>query len=502
MPRSILTGRNGAFFILIVILLAFAPVPFGSNRPFMWSVNALVVGTMAFFYIGMLAGRPDEMRLPLRSFFWPAVFASVSLLWMVVQILPMPFEPFAPWAWTDAATSLQVSLWPRLSLDPSATATMIVSYLTYGLLFFMVAQICVNEMRTHRFMQAILAIITAHAGIGIIMLLQMGDTMLFWKKWAYLGFATGFFVNRNSFATFLAFGLAIGSTLLVNAVLPWHRNRQNRPLREVFRIDNALISVAGYGTAIAVIGSALLLTQSRMSVPLGAIALLLPSILAVIRAPGRRSRGLGIILGLLIVAVLVGLLSGGGLAERFDSTEAQQDQRWPLFEQTLGMIAHRPLAGFGGGSFADAFAIYHHLPLSSDRVWDRAHNLYLELFADLGVFALGVMAAVVYVLWRIGQSLRRVTSIAPVAAITVGLVAIVHSLVDFSLQIQSIEFIFVAVLAAGFAQALEAMARRSAPAEEVVQPREARPSEAGPFGNATPGPAGPFGNLSGFANAR
>lgn len=482
MRRSSLAGLHGIIFVLIVLLLLLAPIPVGSNRPFFWEANAFAVAAMAFVYLGGVARQPDRLRLPLAEFRWPLILGLLSAAWMLVQVIPLPVELFGPRVWTDAGVALDANVWRRISLDTAATSLMLLNYITYGFLFFLCAQITVNDVRAHRFMQALFAIITAHAGIGIFLLFQLGDTLLFLPKWSYQGFATGFFVNRNSFATFLAFGLAIGSSLLVNAIIPRQRGGQNRPLREIFRLDNALIAVAGYGAGLAVIGSALVLSASRMGAFVGMIGLVMPILLGVIRAPGRRRSALAIVLVILLVAVLVLLLSGGALTERFGSQEAQQDLRWPLFVQTIGMILHRPFSGFGGGTFEDAFAIYHRLPLSADVVWDRAHNLYLELFADLGVFALGVLAACAYVVWRIARGLhQRTPSAAPVAAITVATIAAVHSLVDFSLQIQAVVFVFVAVLAAGYAQVVGDYDADRQARPEVARPRPAIAGEAGPF---------------------
>ena len=482
MRRSSLAGLHGIIFVLLVLLLLLAPVPVGSNRPFFWEANAVAVSAMAFVYLSSVARQPDRLRLPLAEFKWPLILGLLSTVWMLVQIVPLPVELFAPQIWTDAGIALEADVWRRISLDTAATSLMLLNYITYGFLFFLCAQITVNDVRAHRFMQALFAIITVHAGVGIFLLFQLGDTLLFLPKWTYQGVATGFFVNRNSFATFLAFGLAIGSSLLVNAIIPRQRGGQNRPLREIFRLDNALIAVAGYGAGLAVIGSALVLSASRMGAFVGLIGLIMPVLLGVVRAPSRRRSGLAIVVVILLVVLLLLLLSGGALTERFGSQEAQQDLRWPLFVQTIGMILHRPFSGFGGGTFEDAFAIYRRLPLSADVVWDRAHNLYLELFADLGVFALGVLAASGYVIWRIARGLyRRTPSAAPVAAVTVATIAAVHSLVDFSLQIQAVVFIFVAVLAAGYAQEVGDYDADAQERLEVARPPPAKAGEAGPF---------------------
>jgi len=434
-------------------MLAIVPMPVGSNRPFFWDVNAVWIGLLAFFHLSYLASDPGRLRVSLSALRWPGLFMLAAVIFMAIQIMPLPVE-LSPQIWTEAGAALGMDLPARISLDPAATMAMLVSYLAYALLFFMTAQVSVNPRRVQRLLQGVFWIIVAHAALGILFLFQLGDSLFFLPKWTYHGFATGFFVNRNSYATFLAFGLAIGSALLADAIVPKPRRQdQNRPAREIVRIDQIGIAVATYGAGLAIIGSSLMLTGSRMGALVGAIGLFMPAIFAATRLK-RRVTIVALVLGLVLVVLSIFILSGGALTERFASQEATQDARWLLFKQTLAMIGHRPVTGFGGGAFEDAFAIYHHLPLSADVVWDRAHNLYLELFADLGIFALCPIIAVGLILWQTIRGLRHAENrVAPIIAITVVVVAGVHSLVDFSLQIQAIELYFVVLLAAGFAQA-------------------------------------------------
>jgi len=437
---------------ILWIMLALVPMPVGSNRPFFWDVNAAWIGLLAFFHLGYLASDPSRLRVSLSALRWPGLLMLAAMLFMVIQVMPLPFE-LSPQIWTEAGAALGMSLTRRISLDPAATIAMLVSYLAYALLFFMTAQVSVNPRRVQRLLQGLFWIIVAHAALGVLFLFQLGDSLFFLPKWTYHGFATGFFVNRNSFATFLAFGLAIGSALLADAVVPKPRRQdQNRPAREIVRLDQIGIALGIYGAGLATIGSSLMLTGSRMGALVGAIGLFAPAIFAATRLK-RRLTFAGLIVGLILIVTLIFIMSGGALTERFASQEASQDARWLLFKQTLEMIRHRPLTGFGGGAFEDAFAIYHHLPLNADVVWDRAHNLYLELFADLGIFALCPIISVGLVLWQTMRGLRHAENrVAPIIAITVVVIAAVHSLVDFSLQIQAIELYFVVLLAAGFAQ--------------------------------------------------
>jgi len=455
---------------IICVMLALVPVPIGSNRPFFWEVNAVWIGALAFFYLGYLAADPSRLRISITALRWPGLLMLIAILFMIIQVMPLPFE-LSPQIWTEAGAALGMELARRISLDPAATIAMAISYVAYVLLFFMTAQLSVNPRRVARLLQALFWIIVIHAGLGILFLFQLGDSLFFLPKWTYHGFATGFFVNRNSFATFLAFGLAIGSALLAEAILPRPRRQDlTRPVREIIRYDQIAISIATYGAGLAIIGSSLMLTGSRMGALVGAIGLFVPAIFAATRLK-RRTTFIGLIIGLILVAALIFALSGGALTERFASQEASQDARWILFTQTLAMIGHRPLTGFGGGAFEDAFAIYHHLPLSADVVWDRAHNLYLELFADLGIFALCPLLAVGLILWQTVRGLNHAENrAAPIIAITVVAISAVHSLVDFSLQIQAIELYFVVLLAAGFAQSTG----RGEVASETPTPEAAR----------------------------
>jgi O-antigen ligase len=446
----------------IVILVALAPVPIGSNRPFFWAANGILVAIITLAYAVGLRLTDTQVRIPLRAVWLPASLFAMAILWMVVQVAPLP-EEIAHLIGLDSFLAgsqlLGVDVVHRLSVEPSATLGMIVRYATYGLLFVLVLQTAANPHRARTLTRAVFWIALLHSAAAILMLLKFGDTLLYLPKWAYQGVATGFFVNRNSFATFAAFGIAAGTVLALDGFLP---ARQGGVARAGARIEvtrNLLV----HGVGIAILATAVALSASRMGAVVSALGATTAFVLAFLRPSGRRG---GIAIGLLVllaVAALVIVLWGGRLAERIGSFETNADERLLLYRQVIDMIVARPWTGYGGGTFASAFPLFHHLPLSADVSWNAAHNLYLELFTDLGFVAVAPLLAVLLLVARCARAVvdPRADWIAPAAALSMTVIAAVHSLVDFSLQIEANVLIYVTILGAGTAQAWVAARQRA-----------------------------------------
>jgi O-antigen ligase len=121
----------------------------------------------------------------------------------------------------------------------------------------------------------------------------------------------------------------------------------------------------------------------------------------------------------------------------------------------LRMIADHPWFGTGQGTFAEAFPAYRSADVSMWGVWDMAHNTLLELAADMGVPIAGLAVAAWIVIFAVliyGARVRRRDLIIPVAALSVGILAVLHSLIDFSLQIPGYSIVVLSLVGAGLAQ--------------------------------------------------
>src|SRR5260370_7529628 len=110
-----------------------------------------------------------------------------------------------------------------------------------------------------------------------------------------------------------------------------------------------------------------------------------------------------------------------------------------------------PVLGYGYGTFVDVLPLYRDRSIGVVGVWGQAHNTYLEVFQGLGlVFGTLLIATVVLLAQRcaLGSMRRQENAMVPAVAAGVACLVGIHSLVDFSLQMQAVALTFMAVLRA------------------------------------------------------
>ena len=164
--------------------------------------------------------------------------------------------------------------------------------------------------------------------------------------------------------------------------------------------------------------------------------------------------GLGCCDCLLLAFVAVSAMYGGVVFDRLGSTGMAADVRWALYENIWKVALERPLTGHGFDSFELAFRAGHELPVSPDLRWQNAHNTYLELWVELG-FILGSLPPLICIvallrLLKRGAS-NQYTGYLAQAAVAAIVIAAIHSLVDFSLEIEANVFLFLVILGLGLA---------------------------------------------------
>lgn len=434
---------------ILLVIVASSAIPLGSARPFFWALYAALAAAAALYYGIQLERRNAALRrLPIGI---PTIvgFAAVCLV-LLLQCLPLaPLAELAAAIVTAGGTTLAA---PQVSLAPGNTLLMLVQLLSYGLIFALVLLVGANRHRRLRLLDGLFIVIVVHAGFAIVALTQLGDIVLIFPKWAYQGVATGTFVNRNSFATYLAMGLALGTGLTLDELV--YRSRTDRLSRAKERGRPAR-SLVLHVVGLLIVMAGLLATQSRMGIAAGAVGALVVAVPLIIALP--LSRAWRFVAGLLAIAAVAGLLStfGQGFLERLGSLEASADVRMDLYRQVLEMIGARPWFGYGGGAFEVAFPLFHQLPVSPDLVWDKAHNTYLALWAELGVIAgtIPILLLLGFAVRLVAGSFNTVDRLAQLTALGALVAAGAHSFVDFSLEIEANTLLLLMLVALGLAAA-------------------------------------------------
>nr|WP_295884928.1 O-antigen ligase family protein [uncultured Devosia sp.] len=443
------TATNRRMGWALIILLGLVPLPFGSVHGFSWGFFATYTGVAAVLYIWSLHRLGETFRHPLRGLGLSVALYVAFIIFLGIQILPFG-SIFGPIAYAEVGGVPLVS--NTVSITPDMTLLMLMRQITYGVFFVLVLQAAVNDGRRQWLLDGVLIVISAYAVLGVISL-NSGDTVLGIAKTAYEGSATGPFVNRNSFATFLGFGAIIALSQVGRRIIDQVERHPNDG-----RVAGNTSAIVLYGVVFLLLIAMIVATQSRM----GLLATFAGSLVVVLVVLTRTGVSLALTVGIIALGILAAALGlvlfGASMFDRILDLDRSSTIRTDLYVQVWELILRRPMLGFGGGSFELAFPLVHREPVTSGVTWDKAHNSYLALWSELGLVAgsIPTLMAVVTALRLIG-SLRRASR--NWAAQTVALAALVlgglHSLVDFSLEIQANSFMLLAIVAAGTAAAYE-----------------------------------------------
>lgn len=436
-----MTRANTLAGIMMLALIAVAPIPFGGNLPLFWTASGFVAGCSAILYMLLALGSGTALRVAPGKFAVVGTLWLLLCLWLVVQALPL-----GKWlggiAFANAEGDVLYS--NSLSLASGATWLMLIRVASYGVVFFLAAQAGANESRVTLLLKVIFWIVVAHAGFGLVQLTQLGDTLLGMVKLYYQGVATGTFINRNSYATFLAMGMSIGAALLARPVLTVQQ-RNHRPFNTLF---SAVFTLAG----MLVMLLSLLATESRMGLFAG-----IAGVLGVTLLTMRWSKHAFILIPVTIAAsLLIGVtvvwIFGQGVLERAIDLAGSTAGRMNLYEQVWRMIGERPLLGYGGGAFDVGFPLFFGPPLPATLLYDRAHSTYLTLLSELGVvFGLIPIAVIAIVFARAVYKFMQRAVISRLATIGVITAAAIHSTVDFSLEMQANAYFLAVIVGLSFA---------------------------------------------------
>lgn len=454
-----ITGR------ILVALVVISAIPVASNRPAWWLIWTLLIGLGSLIYLvraHLLMG--NRRNLQIGQF---RVFIGLALLVPMFAVLQcLPLADLLPLSLQSLPTGFPEALRPdTVSIMPDASILGAVRAVGFLLFLILVIEVGTQAERSHALALFLMFGILAHGLFGMVALRLLDDYSIWGEKEAYLGMLTGTFVNRNSIATFLGFGVVLALAFAMTRSHEAASAEQDRG--HAMFLTPQRLEVLGFYLIAALLALAIVLTQSRMGMAatLAGAAVTYLVLRFTFHTAGRRiALETGGALLVLVAQVLP--FAGAGLVERTLFSLVDGDFRFGIYQQVWGMVLDRPLAGFGYDAFAPAFELYRAEPLVVQFYIDLAHNTYLALWAEQGLLIGSI--PMVLTLWAaatIVQRLRAGDGDIAVNAAAIGVITIgaLHSLVDFSLEIPANVYCFLLIVGL-------AMAR---PREPVVLPKAA-----------------------------
>ena len=421
-----------SFFLLLVLIIT--PLMIGSNRPVFWMLNSAVIIGVTAFVLFLASFGVLKLRFSTRR--WKLLL-TLGFIYLAGLFLQMGLA----------------GVWPSSEMHSQSVMLMgVLRVISYGCILFLTMQVATNVKRARNLAWGVFGVVIAMAIYSLIS--HQIPELLFYEKREAVKVVTGPFINRNSLATYLAFGAALGTAL----VLRGDREGNMRNKRGRMDVEMVIGRLALF-VAVLLMFATILTTGSRMGTFVGLLGILIPVALRVSqaeRAGGTRQAlvGLSIAVVSLMAFVAVSAMYGGVVFDRLGSTGLASDVRWALYENIWRVALERPFTGHGFDSFELAFRAGHELPVSPDLRWQNAHNTYLELWVELG-FLLGSLPPIIclVILLRLFKrgATNQYTGYLAQAAVAAIVIAAIHSLVDFSLEIEANVFLFLVILGLGLA---------------------------------------------------
>lgn len=440
-------GRLAPLWWAVMALLLLAPIPFGSNRPWAWSLLSLLASVvLASWGVAVIVGRRKLVWN--RRLIVPVVIAFAVMAWVIFSVLP-GMAGSAP-IWEFASEQLGKPLPRRISIGVDGSLIALMRLAAYLAVFWLAVQYCRNSRRAENLLIVFTWSGFAFALYGLIAF-YADSTHLFWfHRWTGYGDVSSTFVNRNHYATFAGLQMLCALGIGISS------------FRAAWRVSDASQARAGriadslsgrpliYLLIALVIATAWLQSHSRMGVVAGMIGIIV--LLALSAAAGLLRRGWWLLAPVALIGGFLFIVSGQGVMERISNDGTD---RFAIYSVVTDQIEAAPYAGTGYGSFAAAFPMYRDIRLPFASTYTAAHDSYLELAAELGLPAAAL--AIFGILWCVGLCLlgafrRRKDAIYPIVALSASAIVGVHALFDFSVQIPAIAMTFAALLGSGVAQ--------------------------------------------------
>jgi O-antigen ligase len=377
-------------------LLLFAPLAFGAVEP--WAVFILEAGAI-FVFILWAIGQATTGELQITG---STVFSPMLAFWALI-IFQL--------GWQQTAYR-------------AATASAVLLYGAYGLLCFLMVQGLQRRWQVKMLAAGFCLCGFALATFSLIQGIASNGKLYWIRTPRFGGWIYGPYVNHNHYA-----GLMEMLTPFPLVVFLSSRGQ---------RKHKAMAALAA-----AMMASTIFISGSRGGMIAFAVEM---AVLLAVFIRRRRGGKMALAFGafLVLAFALLAWLGGGELVDRMTSipvemrTELSGGTRLGIDRDCFRMFLQKPLAGWGLGAFPEVYPQFR--SFYTNLLIDKVHNDYLQLLVETGAIGFMVMIWFLFSVFRAAIRKLKVwpsgTDADMALAALLGISGIlVHSFVDFNLQI-------------------------------------------------------------------
>lgn len=432
-------GRGFLYFGLIVSL-----IPKGSVSYFYIFLSSSIFSIILIINTFPNRIALENIKLIRKSF----IIIITIILYALFQAASFDQNIFANPNWVYAKELIS-SENNSISVSPDQTRWAIIQTATPFIVFLSVLMLANSDKNALKVWKAIISIGIMFSLFAMLNLLFWPEYILFEKRVHDTKNLTGFFVNRNTAATYLGVCIVASTTMLI------FRNAESGEFWKILfgkNIRGKIVKkydVILLGIGIFTMLIALHLTNSRG----GIFATYVSILLLVILIYSHRSTGIKLFIVMastLIIFMVVFFIYGQNTLVRFWQTNMESETfRICAYLSTIDAIKKNWIFGTGLGTYFEIFPVYRRESCGIYNQWAFAHNFYLEGYLTFGVIFVPILIYVYWILIRnfvSGMSNRVRYKVFPVGGLAIVLLVTVHSSVDFSLQIHAVAVLVAAVL--------------------------------------------------------
>lgn len=440
-------------FYGLLVLIALAPLPFGSNRPWAWSILSLWVGVLVL--LDAVAAGFDPVRGEsrfMRRIALPFLLFLPVIIWIILQATPNIFTDIAHPIWSEVSAQLGQSLPNYVTISPEMTWDALMVLLAYAGVFWLAARHGRDRKNASLMLKFFVIVSTLYAVYGLWVYFFEWDKVLWYSKTSYHSFLTSTFINKNTYATYAGLG-AVSAFILMGTdkeLTSWFDN-QEKAKDIIFLLEKMFLKWALFCGVIINL-SALFLANSRAGLACAGVALVFCLFCM--------STGRSFFKKFMVVACVICLfsvmffVSGSTVSENFARTELDKELRQNLYGDVYEGIETSGDVGYGYGVFEVGFRQFK-TTATGWANWSHAHSSYLEWAFGGGYLAFAGVILVFLCLFIVPIYLMKggvFKSKSCMFLYSSSILVLLHSSVDFSVQIYAVGVTFMMILGAAWSR--------------------------------------------------